>query len=137
VAPDPDRADGDGYVGRSEFLLWAPKVMLVLAVIVYQTHWNHSIHFAALFVVTAFIHSRWLPCRFRILDNGLELAFPFGRHLFVAKAKATIRVDLVGAFALVGARRRFGYPLLDGILYQPGHQSMLRDEFLARGYDVT
>ncbi len=118
-------------------MLWAPKVMLVLAGIVYGTHWNHSIHFATLLVVTAFIHSRWLPCRFRILENGLELAFPFGRRLFVAKAKATVRVDLVGAFVLLGAHRRFGYPLLDGILYQPGHQATLRAEFLALGYDVS
>ena len=135
--PEPGRFEGDEYVGRSEFLLWAPKVMLVLAAIVYMSHWNHSIHFATLFVVAAFIHSRWLPCQFRILDNGLDLAFPFGRRLFVAKAKATVRVDLVGAFVLLGARRRFGYPLMDGILYQPGHQSMLRAEFLARGYDVS
>jgi hypothetical protein len=134
--PHLDRADGDPYVGRSEFMLWAPKVMLLLAVIVYLTHWNHSIHFATVFVVAAFIHSRWLPCRFQILDTGLDLAFPFGRRLFVSKAKATVRVDLVGVFLLVGARRRFGYPLMDGILYQPGQQSMLRSEFLLRGYDV-
>ncbi len=119
MTPEPGRFEGDAYIGRSEFLLWAPKVMLVFAVLVYLSHWNHSIHVATLFVVTAFIHSCW------------------GRRPFVAKTKATVRVDLVGAFVLLGARRRFGYPLLDGILYQPGHQSMLRAEFLGRGYDVS
>ena len=135
--PDGDPHDGDPYVGESFFLLWAPKAMLVLALVVYAGHWNHSIHFAAVFVVAAFVHSRWLPSRFRILDNGLELTFPFGRTLFVSKATSTVRVDLVGAVVLVGAHRRFGYPLMDGILYQPGHQSVLRAAFLTRGYDVS
>jgi hypothetical protein len=132
-----DHADRGWYEGESAFMLWAPKVMLVFAVIVYVSHWNHSIQFATVFVIAAFVHSRWLPCRFTILEDGLDLAFPFGRRLFVSKATSTVRVDLVGAIVFVGTRRRFGYPLMDGILYQPGHQLALRAAFLDRGYDVT
>ena len=135
--PEYERPDGNPYVGGSFFMLWAPKVMLVLALLVYAGHWNHSIQFATVFVVAAFVHSRWLPFQFRILDDGLDLSFPFGRRLFVSKATATVRVDLVGAFVRVGRRRSLGYPLLDGVLYQPGRQSEMRAAFLARGYDVS
>ncbi len=34
-------------------------------------------------------------------------------------------------------QHRFGYPLRDGILYQPGRESSLRGAFLDRGYTVT
>jgi hypothetical protein len=49
----------------------------------------------------------------------------------------TIRIEVVGAIALVGRRRRFGYPLMDGILYVPNHDVVLRNAFLQRGYDVA
>jgi hypothetical protein len=35
------------------------------------------------------------------------------------------------------SRHRFGYPLMDGVLYQPGRESMLRSAFLDRGYTVN
>jgi hypothetical protein len=137
----PDRMSDDGqwYEGTSTFMLWAPKVFVFMAVGIYLSHWNHSIEFASTFLVLAFIHSRWLPWRFEIRDDGLQLVFPFGRHLFVSRSSATIRVDVVGAMLYDDGRGkfRFGYPLLDGILYQPGRESVLRSAFVDRGYTVT
>src|ERR1700730_17187130 len=89
--------DGQWYEGTSEFMLWAPKVFVFMAVVMYVSHWNHSIEFAAAFVLLAFIHSRWLPWRFEIRDDGLQLVFPFGRRLFLSPSSATVRVDVVGA----------------------------------------
>jgi hypothetical protein len=130
----PDVGD---YRGTSEFLRWSPKVMLVLAVLVLASGWNHSAEFAVLFGVVAYVHGRWLACRFTVRVDGVELVFPFGRHLFLPKHLLTIRVEMVGAVALVGRRRRFGYPLMDGILYLPERAETLRDAFVRRGYDVA
>ena len=129
-------AETVSFDGRSGFLRWSPKVLLGLAVLVVASRWNHSIQFATLFVVVAYLHGRWLPWRFAVREDGVELWFPFGRHLFLWKHAITIRVEVVGAIALTGARRKFGYPLMDGILYQPDHESMLRSVFVDRGYDV-
>jgi hypothetical protein len=137
----PDRMSDDRqwYEGTSGFLLWAPKVFLFMAAVIYLSHWNHSIEFATTFVVLAFIHSRWLPWRFEIREDGLELVFPFGRRLFLSRSFATVRVDVVGAMVYDGRRgkHRFGYPLMDGILYTPGRESVLRSAFVDRGYTVT
>ena len=131
--------DRQWYEGTSGFLLWAPKVFLAMALVMYLTHWNHSIEFMTAFLLLAFIHSRWLPWRFEIQDDGLKLVFPFGRHLFLSRSIATIRVDVVGAMVYDdrAGRFRFGYPLMDGILYQPGRESVLRSAFVNRGYTVT
>jgi hypothetical protein len=131
--------DRQWYEGTSGFLLWAPKVFLFMAAAIYLSHWNHSIEFATTFVVLAFIHSRWLPWRFEIREDGLELVFPFGRRLFLSRSFATVRVDVVGAMVYDGRRgkHRFGYPLMDGILYTPGRESVLRSAFVDRGYTVT
>lgn len=120
-------------------MLWAPKVYVAMAVGMYLSHWNHSIEFASTFLLIAFIHSRWLPWRFEIHDEGLKLLFPFGRHLFLSRSFATVRVDVVGAMVYDGrrGRLRFGYPVVDGILYQPGRESSLRSAFVDRGYTVT
>ena len=137
----PDRMSDDRhwYEGTSDFLRWAPRVFLFMAVAIYLTHWNHSIEFATTFVLIAFVHSRWLPWRFEIQDDGLQLRFPFGRHLFLSRSYATVRVDVVGAMVYDARRstRRFGYPLMDGVLYRPGRESMLRSAFVDRGYTVT
>jgi hypothetical protein len=137
----PNRMSDDRqwYEGTSEFLLWAPKVFVFMAIAIYLSHWNHSIEFATTFVVLAFIHSRWLPWRFEIREDGLQLVFPFGRRLFLNRSFATVRVDVVGAMVYDGRRgkHRFGYPLMDGILYQPGRESVLRSAFVDRGYTVT
>ena len=137
----PDRMSDDRqwYEGTSDFLLWAPKVFLVMALVMYLSRCNHWIEFATTFVLLAFIHSRWLPWRFEIGDDGLQLLFPFGRHLFLSRSSSTVRVDVVGAMVYDGRRgkHRFGYPLMDGILYQPGRESSLRSAFVERGYTVT
>jgi hypothetical protein len=134
-APD----DREWYEGTSPFLLWAPRVFLLMAAFSYLGHGNHSMEFAGTFVLVAFIHSRWLPWRFEIRDEGLQLVFPFGRHLFVSRSTATVRVDVVGAMLYDDRRgkRRFGYPLMDGILYRPGRELLLRTAFVSRGYTVT
>jgi len=124
--------------GTSGFLRWAPKVFVVMAVAMYVSHWSHSLQFATVFLLLAFIHSRWLPWRFEIEDDGLLLLFPFGRRLFLNRSSSTVRIDVVGAMVYDGLRRRrFGYPLMDGILYQPGRESLLRAAFLDRGFLVT
>ena len=137
----PDRMSDDRqwYEGTSDFLLWAPKVFLFMAVVMYLSHWNHSIEFATTFVLIAFIHSRWLPWRFEIGEDGLQLLFPFGRRVFMSRSFATVHVDVVGARVYDGrrGRLRFGYPLMDGILYQPGRESLLRSAFVDRGYTVN
>jgi hypothetical protein len=137
----PDRMSDDRqwYEGTSDFLLWAPKVFLVMALVMFLSRCNHWIEFATTFVLLAFIHSRWLPWRFQIGDDGLQLLFPFGRHLFLSRSSSTVRVDVVGAMVYDSRRgkHRFGYPLMDGILYQPGRESLLRSAFVDRGYTVT
>ena len=81
----PDRMSDDRqwYEGTSEFLLWAPKVFLAMAVVMFLGRWSHWTQFATAFTLLAFIHSRWLPWRFEIQDDGLRLLFPFGRDLFL------------------------------------------------------
>jgi hypothetical protein len=137
----PDRMSDDRqwYEGTSAFLLWAPKVFLFMALVMFLGRWSHWIEFATAFTLLAFIHSRWLPWRFEIQDDGLRLLFPFGRDLFLQRSLTTIRVDVVGAMVYDGrrGRTRFGYPLMDGILYQPGRESLLRSAFVDRGYTVT
>ena len=137
----PDRMSDDRqwYEGTSGFLLWAPRVFLGMALVMFLSRCNHWIEFTTAFVLLAFIHSRWLPWRFEIRDDGLELLFPFGRRLFLNRSLATVRVDVVGAMVYDSRRgqHRFGYPLMDGILYQPGRESLLRSAFVDRGYTVT
>ncbi len=137
----PDRMSDDRqwYEGTSGFLLWAPRVFLLMALVMFLSRGNHWIEFTTAFLLLALIHSRWLPWRFEIGDDGLELLFPFGRRLFVSRSLATVRVDVVGAMVYDTRRGRhgFGYPLMDGILYQPGRESLLRCAFVDRGYTVT
>ena len=137
----PDRMSDDRqwYEGTSDFLLWAPKVFLLMALVMFLSRFSHWIEFGTTFLLLAVIHSRWLPWRFEIQEDGLELLFPFGRHLFLSRSFATVRVDVVGAMVYDGRRgkHRLGYPLMDGILYQPGRESALRSAFVNRGYTVT
>ena len=137
----PDRMSDDRqwYEGTSEFLRWAPRVFLFMAAALYLIHSNHTIEFATTFLLLAFVHSRWLPWRFEIQEDGLQLVFPFGRRLFLSRSTSTVRVDVVGAMVYDGRHRkgRFGYPLMDGILYKPGRELLLRAAFLDRGFTVT
>jgi hypothetical protein len=45
-------------------------------------------------------------------------------------------MEMVGAFAMTERRRRFGYPLLESILYQPNAESALRSALTDFGYRV-
>jgi hypothetical protein len=121
------------YQGGSAFLRWWPRILLVLAVVVAVIGWSRSLPWAALFVLVAFLHGRLLPYQFTILDEGLALRFPFGREVLLPKQVLTIRMDSVGALAMVG-HHRFGYPLFDKILYEPGRSSLLRTSFSGFGY---
>jgi hypothetical protein len=49
----------------------------------------------------------------------------------------TVRIETIGATALVGRHRRFGYLLMDRILYEPGRSVLLRTAFTGLGYDLT
>jgi hypothetical protein len=124
------------YERASRYLTWAPFAMLILAVVMLLSRWNHSVQFASLFVLIAYVHWRWLPRRYVIADDGLALTFPFGRRVFLPKATVTVRMEVVGAFALTGRRRRLGYPLLDSLLYQPGASDALRNALARFGYRV-
>jgi hypothetical protein len=130
-------AQAGSYQGGSAFLRWWPKVMLVLATWMLVTSWSRSIQWATLFVVIAFIHGRWLPWQFTILEGGLALTFPFGRRLFLPKNALTVRMEAVGATALIGRRRKFGYLLMDRFLYEPGRDILLRTAFVGLGYALA
>jgi len=131
--------DRQWYEGTSAYFRWAPKVAIAMAVVMYVVHWNHWLEFATTFLVVALIHSRWLAWRFEIGDDGLQLVFPFGRRRFFAKSWATVRIDVVGAMVYDARRGKLGlgYPLMDGILFQPGRETQLRAAFVDRGYTVT
>jgi hypothetical protein len=129
--------DAPTYQGGSTFLRWWPRVLIGLAALVVLMGWSRSLPWAALFLLAAFVHGRLLPCEFTILDEGLALQFPFGRRILLPKQSLTIRMDNVGALALVGPRRRFGYPVLDRILYEPGRSILLRTAFSGLGYRMA
>jgi hypothetical protein len=130
-------AQAGSYQGGSAFLRWWPKVMVALAFGVLLIGGLRSIQWATLLVLLAFVHGRWLPWQFTILEEGLTLTFPFGRRLFLPKTSLTVRMEVVGATALVGRRRRFGYLLMDRILYEPGREILLRTAFTGLGYDLA
>ena len=132
-------ADDDvTYEGTSAFLRWWPKGMLALALAVLLIGWTRSVQWASLFVLVAYIHGRWIPWRFAVLDEGLLLTFPFGRRVFLPKSTTRVRVEYAGAaVALIGRRRRFGYPLVDRVLYQPGQGPRLYAALTVAGYDVV
>jgi hypothetical protein len=131
--------DGSWYQGTSAYMLWAPKVCLAMALLVFIVHWPHWFQFSTTLVAVAFVHSRWLPWRFEIHDDGVRMLFPFGRELFLNRSVATVRVETVGAMIYNDRHGKswFGYPLKDGILYQPGQETRLRAAFLSRGFNVT
>jgi hypothetical protein len=137
--PDRQTDDRRWYEGTSGYLRWGPKLFLFMAAFMFVLHWSHWIQFATTFLLVAFIHSRWLPWRFEIGDDGLQLVFPFGRRLFFSRSIATVRIDVVGAMVYDARRGKLGlgYPLMDGILFHPGRESLLRSAFVDRGYTVT
>ncbi len=129
--------DAGSYQGGSTFLRWWPRVLLAFALWILVIGWIHSIQWATLLAVGAYIHAKWLPCQFTVLEQGIQLKFPFGRQVFLPKKSLTVRMEVVGAIALVGRRRKFGYPLMDRILYEPGRGALLRTAFSSLGYDLA
>jgi hypothetical protein len=112
-------------------------MLVVLAIWALVVGWSRSIQWATLLVVVADVHGRWLPWQFTILDDGLALTFPFGRRVFLPKSSLRVRMEVVGATALVGRRRKFGYLLMDRVLYEPGREILLRTAFTGLGYDLA
>jgi hypothetical protein len=125
------------YEGTSGFLRWWPKVLLGAAALLAYDHGNHWLQFATLFVVCAWLHGRFLPWRFSVFADGLDLVFPFGRHVFLPKPATTVRMDTVGAVAMTGGHRHLGYLLHDGVLYVPGRRIRLQRAFDFYGYRVV
>jgi hypothetical protein len=127
----------DVYQGRNRFLRWWPKLLLALAALILYVGSSHSIQWVTLFAVIAYVHGRWLPWEFTIREDGLALIFPFGRHLFLPRSSLTVRMEVVGAVALVGRRRHWGYLLMDRIGYEPNNEERLRGAFTGFGYNLT
>ncbi len=125
------------YEGSSAFLRWWPKVLLGLALWVLVIGWSHSIQWATFFVAAAWLHGHLLPWRFDVLDDGLHLLFPFGRRRFLPKATTTVRLETVGAVAIIEGHRQLGYLLHDGVLYVPDQRSRLRRALAFYGYRVV
>jgi hypothetical protein len=134
--PESPPAASVPFEGHSVFLRWAPKGFLVLAALMVVLRWPHWVQWTTLFVALAFVHARWLAWRFTVTDDGLLLTFPFGRRVFYWKEQLTVRMEVVGAIALVGRHRRFGYLLFDSILYHPDRDEVLRRAFATRGFQV-
>ncbi|HEV7524701.1 MAG TPA: hypothetical protein VGP92_07030 [Acidimicrobiia bacterium] len=130
-------ADEAGYLGRNRFLRWWPKFLLGLAVLILLVGTNHAIQFASLLALVAYVHGRWLPWQFAVRADGLALTFPFGRQLFLPRSALTVRIEMVGAIAMVGRRRHFGYLLMDRIGYEPRGEERLRGAFTGFGYRLT
>ena len=84
---------------------------------------SHWFQFATVMVVCAWLHGRLLPWRFVVLAEGVEMVFPFGRHVFLSKPATTVSIEPVGVVARSGTRRHLGYLLFDGVLYQPGQRA--------------
>ena len=80
---------------------------------------SHAIQWVTVLALVAYVHGRWLPWQFTIREDGLSLAFPFGRRLFLPRTSLTVRMEVVGAVAMVGRRRHFGYLLMERIGYEP------------------
>ncbi|MDQ1431083.1 MAG: hypothetical protein QOF40_1685 [Actinomycetota bacterium] len=124
------------YEGSSEFLRWWPKALIGFALLLVAYRWNHSLQWATFLVVAALLHGRLLPWRFQVLEDGLQLQFPFGRRLFLPKGVTTIRLETVGAVAMLGSHRHLGYLLHDGVLYVPDQRNRLRRALNFYGYRV-
>jgi hypothetical protein len=129
--------DFASYEGSSGFLRWWPKILLVFAFAIVVEQWNHWAQFATVLVVCAWLHARLLPWRFSVLADGLDLVFPFGRHVFLPKPSTTVRLDYVGAVALTGTHRHLGYLLHDGVMFEPGQRARMRNAFAFYGYRMV
>ena len=93
--------DFASYEGSSGFLRWWPKILLVAAAWVLFEGWMSAIQWATFFVFAAWAQGHFIPWRFRVLDDGLALLFPFGRRVFLPKSTTTVRLETVGAVAVI------------------------------------
>jgi hypothetical protein len=125
------------YEGSSGFLRWWPRTLVGIAFAIAVVHWSHWVQWATVCLVCAYVHGRLLPWRFSVLPDGVELRFPFGRRLFLAKPDTTVRLETVGAVAMTADRRFLGYLLHDGVLYEPGRRLRLRRALDYYGYRVV
>ena len=92
--------DLDRYEGVSGFMRWWPKFLLGFAAwLILYSGIGPSTQFATMAIVIAYVHGRWLPWRFEVRDDGIELTFAFGRHLFLPKDRIAVRMENVGAVA--------------------------------------
>jgi hypothetical protein len=130
-------AEPASYQGGSAFLRWWPPAILVLAAITIAAGGMAGLRWASVFLLAAYLHHRFLPWQFTVLADGVLLAFPFGRRMFVPKAEMQVRMEAVGATALTDGHRRFGYPLLDSILYVPGRTLLMQTAFAGFGYSFA
>ena len=129
-------ADDAVYEGRSGFLRWWPKILIVASWWVLSDGWPESIPWAAFLIVLAYLFGRWIPYRFLVHDEGLVLVFPFGRRVYLPKEALTVRLEAVGAIAMLRGRR-FGYLLNDGLLYDPQRGPKLSAALHSQGYRVA
>jgi hypothetical protein len=111
-------------------------MLLTLALLLAVLSDLRAIQWITLLVVLAAIHVRWMPWQFMIREEGLTLTFPFGRRLFLPKSSLTVRMETIGATALLGRHRRIGYLLMDRILYEPGNAILLHTAFTGLGYEL-
>jgi hypothetical protein len=125
------------YEGSSGFLRWWPKVLLGFALGIALIHWSHWVQWSTVCVVCAYLHGRLLPWHFAVLPDGVELRFPFGRCVFLAKPETTVRLETVGAVAMTDEHKYLGYLLHDGVLYVPGRRARLRRALDHYGYRVV
>ena len=131
--------DASRYEGSSGFLRWWPRALALIALVLALGSFAQpgTIQWAALFASVAVLHALWVSWRFVVSDEGIDLTFPLGRRVFLPKDSTSIRLEYVGAFALIGHHRRFGYPLNERFLYEPGQAPRLRNAFAWFGYDVV
>jgi hypothetical protein len=129
-------AEPTSYQGGSFFLRWWPGLLLALALVLAVMSDLRAIQWITLLVVVAAIHVRWMPWQFMIREEGLTLTFPFGRRVFLPKSSLAVRMETIGATALLGRHRRIGYLLMDRILYEPGNEILLRTAFTGMGYEL-
>ena len=55
----------------------------------------------------------------RVLDDGLALLFLFGRRVFLPETTTAVRLETVGAVAVIEGHRRLGYLLHDELFSVP------------------
>ena len=125
------------YEGVSPFLRWWPKILLVAALAVLLLGWTAAIQWATFFTFAAWAQGHFIPWKFSIYDEGLLLEFAFGRRLFLPKSTTTVRLESMGAVAIIEGHRRLGYLLHDGVLYVPDQRSRLRRALNHYGYRIV